>query len=113
MVSECPGGVGSGSWPQCYGPASSLVLAANALTAVSERVGDLRRLRMLDLDHNRLHELPIGLGRLEGLSFLYLQDNRLTPLPDSLSPLERLRYLNISQNAFDIFPEVVTASRVS
>jgi Leucine-rich repeat (LRR) protein len=90
----------------------TLVLADNDLTEVSERVGDLSELRMLDLGHNRLRELPISLGRLEGLSdFLYLHDNRLTHLPDSLSRLQHLRYLNISENAFEVFPEVVTTMR--
>ena len=90
----------------------TLVLADNDLTEVSERVEDLSKLRMLDLGHNRLRELPISLGRLEGLSdFLYLHDNRRKHLPDSLSRLQRLRYLNISENAFEVFPEVVTTMR--
>ena len=84
----------------------TLVLADNDLTELSERVGELRQLRMLDLGHNRLCELPAGLGRLEGLrDFLYLHDNRLTRLPDALARLQRLRYLNISENAFDVLPE--------
>lgn len=87
----------------------TLVLAGNDLTEISERVGDLSKLRMLDLGHNRLRELPVGLGGLGGLrDFLYLHDNRLTQLPASLGRLQRLRYLNISENAFEIFPEVVT-----
>jgi Leucine-rich repeat (LRR) protein len=62
----------------------TLVLADNDLTEVSERVGDLSELRMLDLGRNRLRELPISLGRLEGLSdFLYLHDNRLTQPPNA------------------------------
>jgi Leucine-rich repeat (LRR) protein len=90
----------------------TLVLADNDLTEISERVGDLSRLRMLDLGHNKLRELPCSIGHLEELSdFLYLHDNRLTQLPDSLSRLQRLRYLNISESAFEVFPEVVTALR--
>ena len=89
----------------CNTDLQTLVLADNDLTEVSERVGDLSKLRMLDLGHNRLRALPISLGRLEGLSdFLYLHDNRLTQLPDSFSRLQRLRYLNISENAFPVFP---------
>src|SRR5690242_12001387 len=88
----------------------TLVLADNDLTEISERVGDLGQLRMLDLGHNRLSELPAGLGRLEALrDFLYLHDNQLTQLPASLGRLQRLRYLNISENAFEVFPEAVTA----
>jgi len=59
----------------------TLVLAGNRLTQVSERIGSLRKLRMLDLGHNQLATVPAALGDLEGLTdFLYLNDNRLTSL---------------------------------
>jgi len=38
-------------------------LTDNDLTEVSERVGNLSKLRMLDLGHNRLRDVPISLGR--------------------------------------------------
>lgn len=83
----------------------SLILADNDLKEISARVGGMRHLRMLDLGHNELTQLPESLGEITGLSdFLYLHDNRLTSLPDSLSRLKTLRYLNISENAFQSFP---------
>ncbi len=84
----------------------TLVLADNDLCEVSARIGLLRKLRMLDLGHNRLTEVPDALGDLDGLTdFLYLHDNRLQSLPQSLARLTRLRYLNISRNAFEAVPE--------
>lgn len=78
----------------------TLVLAENELTNVSEHVGRLKKLRMLDLGHNLLTWLPDSLGDLDGLTdFLYLHDNRLASLPSSLERLRRLHYLNISENA--------------
>src|SRR5690348_8376703 len=86
----------------------TLVLADNDLTELSGRVGQLKRLRMLDLGHNALCSLPESLGNLESLSdFLYLHDNRLRSLPSSLGRLTRLRYLNISENQFEELPECV------
>jgi Leucine-rich repeat (LRR) protein len=86
----------------------TLVLADNDLCDVSGQIGRLRRLRMLDLGHNRLTAVPDSLGDLESLTdFLYLHDNRLSSLPASLERLTKLRYLNISGNAFEIFPECV------
>ena len=86
----------------------SLVLANNALSEVSERVGGLRRLRMLDLGHNQLTNVPDALGHLEALTdFLYLHDNQLRSLPASLGKLRLLRYLNLSDNAFEVLPEAV------
>jgi Leucine-rich repeat (LRR) protein len=87
----------------------TLVLADNDLTEVSERVGELQDLRMLDLGHNKLRRLPDSLGAIEGLSdFLYLHDNELAALPSSLMGLKRLRYLNISENEFEALPDAVT-----
>jgi Leucine-rich repeat (LRR) protein len=88
----------------------TLVLADNGLTGVSERIGGLKRLRMLDLGHNKLAEVPAALGDLECLTdFLYLHDNRLKSLPKALERLTRLRYLNLSENHFESLPECVSA----
>lgn len=87
----------------------TLVLADNALSDLSDRIGGLKKLRMLDLGHNKLSQLPVALGELDGLTdFLYLHDNGLTALPQSLRQLVKLRYLNLSNNAFETIPEVVT-----
>jgi Leucine-rich repeat (LRR) protein len=86
----------------------TLVLAGNGLTEVSERIGRLKRLRMLDLGHNQLTRVPVALGDLDALTdFLYLHDNRLSSLPPCLGRLTTLRYLNISENAFEALPEAV------
>lgn len=87
----------------------TLVLADNELCEVSEQIARLKRLRMLDLGHNKLTRVPDGLGDLDGLTdFLYLHDNQLNSLPSSLQRLTRLRYLNISENKFEALPECVS-----
>src|SRR5258707_12625052 len=79
----------------------TLVLADNELSEVSEQIGRLKRLRMLDLGHNGLTKVPDTLADLDSLTdFLYLHDNRLTSLPPCLEHLTKLRYVNISENAF-------------
>jgi hypothetical protein len=88
----------------------TLVLADNDLTAISPAIARLKRLRMLDLGHNTLREVPESLGDLESLSdFLYLHDNCLASLPASLARLKRLRYLNIGGNEFESLPECICA----
>jgi Leucine-rich repeat (LRR) protein len=88
----------------------TLVLADNGLAEISEQIGVLKRLRMLDLGHNQIACVPEALGDLEGLTdFLYLHDNKLASLPESLGKLKKLRYLNISENAFAALPESVCA----
>ena len=87
----------------------TLVLADNDLFELSEEIGSLKRLRMLDLGHNKLTRVPDALGALDSLTdFLYLHDNRLASLPPALASLTKLRYLNISDNAFELLPECVT-----
>ena len=87
----------------------TLVLADNGLRDVSSQIGRLKKVRMLDLGHNELTEVPDALGELDGLTdFLHLHDNRLTHLPPSIGWLTRLRYLNISENAFAALPNCVT-----
>jgi Leucine-rich repeat (LRR) protein len=85
-----------------------LILAGNRLTGISPRIAKFQRLRILDLGHNELVELPDAIGNLVGLSdFLYVHDNRLASLPPSMGRLRKLRYLNISRNLFSIFPDAV------
>jgi len=86
----------------------TLVLAENELKEISGRIGCLKNLRMLDLGHNALSQVPDALAELEGLTdFLYLHDNQLTSLPASFARLTKLRYLNISENAFEVLPESI------
>lgn len=67
------------------------VLADNNLIELSDRIGELRKLQMLDLGHNKLRRLPQSLGDLDALTdFLYLHDNALVELPKSLRRLTRL-----------------------
>ena len=68
---------------------------------VPEKIATHTGLRMLDLGHNALTSVPLGLGSLVALKdFLYLHDNQLTYLPESFSGLKVLRYLNLSENLF-------------
>jgi Leucine-rich repeat (LRR) protein len=87
----------------------TLVLADNGLSDLSDQIGGLKNLRMLDLGHNKLSRLPDALGDLDApTDFLYLHDNELNTLPQSLQRLVKLRYLNLSGNAFETIPDAVT-----
>jgi len=69
----------------------TLILADNELSEVSEQIGCLKNLRVLDLGHNHLTSVPDALGDLDGLTdFLYLHDNQLTSLPSSLAQLKKI-----------------------
>lgn len=76
----------------------TLVLSDNELSEVSSRIGRLKKLRMLDLGHNSLTQVPDALADLDGL----------TELPSSLARLTTLRYINVSENAFETWPESIS-----
>ena len=50
--------------------AGTLNVANNQLKQISDGLGRLQKLRMLDLGHNRLSTLPDAIGRLQSLSDL-------------------------------------------
>jgi Leucine-rich repeat (LRR) protein len=99
----------------------TLVLADNKLSKVAAQIGRLKKLRMLDLGHNELTEVPEALADLENLTdFLYLHDNRLTilpgslasltrltSLPESIARLSRLRELHLRNNRLTSVPESI------
>src|ERR1051325_8338717 len=65
-----------------------LILAETGITQVPEQIGCLKKLRVLDLGHNRITRVPDSLGELTALTdFLYLHDNQLAALPDALGKL--------------------------
>jgi len=53
---KSPGKVSDTVWEQTE--LETLVLADNKITEISERIGRLEHLRMLDLGHNRLKDVP-------------------------------------------------------
>ena len=73
-----------------------LTLAGSRLTGtVPPELGQVTRLRQLELHSNRLTALPPEIGRLTQLVRLGLAGNRLTALPP-LAELKRLQYLDLS-----------------
>ncbi|XP_018582004.1 leucine-rich repeat-containing protein 18 [Scleropages formosus] len=77
-----------------------LNLCNNQLTAAGlpTQMGQLRRLRSLNLGMNRLERLPSSLGALRELRELGLFNNLLTRMPDFLDRLPHLCKLNTSSN---------------
>ncbi|MBT2291421.1 hypothetical protein J7E73_20300 [Paenibacillus albidus] len=100
--------------------------AGNNIEMLSEEVGRLVHLRMLDLGlpdsitqisslrelhvyGNHLISLPEHLGALEELRVLDANDNRLTELPPSLGKLGKLRRLSFRKNKISQLPEEIGA----
>ncbi|RWS29621.1 E3 ubiquitin-protein ligase LRSAM1-like protein [Leptotrombidium deliense] len=108
-LSELPSGV----YSKCkVFRKDKLVLCNNLFTKlpnnVNNQLSELKELRYLDLNHNRLTKLTSKISFLVNLEELHLNDNKLKSLPESLALLKKLRTINISDNCLDCFPFVFT-----
>jgi leucine-rich repeat protein SHOC2 len=82
-----------------------LDLSANPLTGI--RIGDWPRIHELNLQENRLKQLPAEIGALQTLEYLRLAGNSLQSLPESMRGMKALRVLDLSHNDFAILPDVL------
>ncbi|AEK46021.1 leucine-rich repeat domain-containing protein [Amycolatopsis mediterranei] len=81
-----------------------LTLLRCGLTALPGDIGQLSRLRYLDVDDNQLTALPDSIGQLRQLEHLNVMRNRLRDLPEPLFDLPSLRSLNLIANEFSAAP---------
>lgn len=79
-------------------PAWAPAAAAGAAQALPPEVGNLRALRALRLDHNKLSELPDTLGQCSALQVLDLDCNKLGGVPLQLGTLVELTTLSLVGN---------------
>jgi hypothetical protein len=76
----------------------SLHLQCNAITLLSDWVGQLTALEELHLSHNQLTSLPASLGRLVHLRKLCVDHNQLAALPECLRLLDKLEDVEVENN---------------
>jgi Leucine-rich repeat (LRR) protein len=85
-----------------------LVLNNTLLTGIPDELGDLYKLKKLDLEKNsRLASIPDTLGNLQKLKQLLLNNNILTRLPETLGNLLNLKVLNVSHNLLEVLPSTL------
>ena len=78
--------------------ATTLDLSSKYLTTLPREIRELRRLRALKVDTNRLQALPPEIGELEKLESLDVSSNHLRTLPPEIGKLQCLRTLDVSKN---------------
>lgn len=76
--------------------ATRLILDGNQLEELTDAIGELTMLEVLDLAGNALTALPTQVVHLGRLRYLYLHDNRFTEIPAAVAALKHLIYLNVS-----------------
>ena len=75
---------------------------------IPREIGDIQGLRFLDLENNRIIEIPKELTQLSSLRELHLSGNNLRLLPQSFNNLDSLRILGLANNIFAEFPLQIT-----
>jgi leucine-rich repeat protein SHOC2 len=73
-------------------------------------MGDWPRIHELNLQENRLKQLPAEIGGLQTLEYLRLAGNSLQSLPESMRGMKTLRVLDLSHNDLAILPDVLNHS---
>lgn len=84
-----------------------LDLGGLGLIAVPPEIGQLAKLKRLDLDNNKLTTIPSEIGQLTMLTVIRLDRNRLLTLPSEIKQLTRLENIYLESNPdLDIPPEI-------
>lgn len=84
--------------------ATSLSLAGNNLTTIASAVLGLRNLKHLNVSHNLLGELPVGIGQMTNLRTLDASHTGLEWVPSQIGNLPKLKMLDLSNNALRSLP---------
>ncbi len=77
------------------------------LSQIPNAVFELKHLKVLNLNFNRIYTLPDSFSNLSNLVTLDLRGNRLINLPDSFGNLSSLTTLNLRENQLAELPESI------
>jgi len=81
-----------------------LNLSHNQITQIPDTLG-LSNLTELDLSSNQITSIPEDLGQLSNLTLLDLNYNQITSIPEELGQLSNLTRLDLSRNQITSIPE--------
>ncbi|KAH7660089.1 P-loop containing nucleoside triphosphate hydrolase protein [Dioscorea alata] len=85
-----------------------LLLNGDKIENIPDNIGDLVHLRLLDLEHTCINNLPNSLGNLINLQFLLLNDCMfLHILPKSITKLYNLRCLRLHDTPLNYVPKEI------
>ncbi|XP_068116372.1 malignant fibrous histiocytoma-amplified sequence 1-like [Hyperolius riggenbachi] len=92
----------------CLRELLTLIISKNELTDFPAEVQYLVHLERLELNQNKIHTIPDSIfSNLKNLKYLKLNNNRLSELPMDISSCFQLYYLNLAHNQFTEIPESI------
>jgi len=74
---------------------------------ITENIGNLKNLEILDLSYNSIDSLPKAIGGLEKLRELNLHSNDLISIPEEIGNLKNLKEFRITFNELTSLPESI------
>jgi len=74
---------------------------------ITENIGNLKNLEILDLSYNSIDSLPKAIGGLEKLRELNLHSNDLISIPEEIGNLKNLKDFRITFNELTSLPESI------
>ena len=89
-------------------PLSQILADFNYLVAIPNKLGNMQALRTLCLTQNLIRELRPGcLEPLTNLERLQMNHNRLKEVPRTIGLIHGLLYLDLSSNALEVAPKSI------
>ncbi|MFX1235839.1 MAG: leucine-rich repeat domain-containing protein, partial [Promethearchaeota archaeon] len=90
----------------CPGPSFG---SGENLRFIPDCIGDLRNLKILNLNYNEISEIPTSIGYLEKLEYFYLKkdEGKLSIIPENLINLKNLKVLDLTGNTVQNMPESI------
>jgi Leucine-rich repeat (LRR) protein len=86
-----------------------LNLSNHKLLFLNPKIKNWSKLKNLQVQNNRISDLPAGFCDISTLCSLDLSANRIQKLPDSLGYLQNLQFLNLSHNQIKVLPNTFFA----
>jgi len=81
---------------------------SNRITTISPSLlNQLANLETLNLNNNKIEELPTEISNLKNLKILTMNNNLLSCIPNSIVRLENLKTLELADNNMVILPELI------
>ena len=79
-------------------------MSNNRLEFLPDTIGNMKSLRILELDENKIEYIPSDIGYCTNLETLVLTSNKIQQLPTDIGSLKRLRKLLLGENDLILIP---------
>jgi Leucine-rich repeat (LRR) protein len=84
-----------------------LDLDIQKLTELPPKIAELYNLQELYANRNSLRSLPASIGKLTNLQVFYARRNRVSKMPNEIGNLVNLRAFDISDNELEVIPSLI------